>query len=95
MKINKQDIIQIINNTLYDMLGYNITQALYFHICKITNKSMSELSNDLNSLMFGIQEIFKDASKFIFDEVKKRIEITYNIKMEGEDFLKWLNDITS
>ena len=95
MKITKQEIINIINNTLYDMLGYNTTEALYYHICNITNKSKSELLKDLDALVFGIKEIFKGASKFIFDEVKNRIEMTYNIKIEGENFIEWLKNIKS
>jgi hypothetical protein len=77
------------------MLGYNTTEALYYHICNITNKSKSELLKDLDALVFGIQEIFKEASKFIFDEVKNRIEMTYDVKIEGENFLEWLKNIKS
>jgi hypothetical protein len=77
------------------MLGYNTTEALYYHICNITNKSKSELLKDLDALVFGIQEIFKEASKFIFEEVKNRIEMTYDVKIEGENFLEWLKNIKS
>ncbi|MDT7886839.1 MAG: hypothetical protein RQ968_05650 [Thermoproteota archaeon] len=83
-KITKDEFAKVIIQSLNDILGYDTTQALIFHICIRKKFNKEEISNNLDKVLVCLEELFGWASETIFDDIIFKLNVNHGIRIKDK-----------